>query len=49
MRSDHGVQKDPLAIQEVHRILYEHLGLTPARSTMAAPVAAETNPSSAVR
>ncbi|MDG3002794.1 esterase/lipase family protein [Paludisphaera mucosa] len=27
VRSDHGVQKDPLAVREVRRILHEHLGL----------------------
>ena len=26
VRSDHGVQKDPIAIREVHRILLEHVG-----------------------
>jgi pimeloyl-ACP methyl ester carboxylesterase len=28
VRSDHGVQKDPAAIQEVRRILLEHIGIT---------------------
>lgn len=29
VRSDHGVQKDPLAVREVRRILYEHLEMRP--------------------
>ena len=33
VRSDHGVQKAPLAIQEVRRILLEHVGLAPALVT----------------
>ena len=32
VRSDHGVQKDPLAIREVRRILHDHLALQPAAS-----------------
>ncbi len=35
VRSDHAVQKDPEAILEVHRILYEHASLTP-RGSLAA-------------
>ncbi|WP_165250799.1 esterase/lipase family protein [Paludisphaera soli] len=34
VRSDHGVQKDPLAVREVRRILQEHLGLKPTPSTV---------------
>ncbi|WP_435018971.1 esterase/lipase family protein [Tundrisphaera sp. TA3] len=37
VRSDHGVQKDPLAIREVHRILLEHVGIG-AQATAAATV-----------
>ena len=29
VQSNHGVQKNPYAIMEVHRILLEHIGLTP--------------------
>ena len=29
VQSDHGVQKNPYAIMEVHRILLEHIGLAP--------------------
>ena len=36
VRSDHGVQKDPLAIREVHRILLEHVGFPSAPATAAA-------------
>ncbi|WZO99731.1 hypothetical protein EP7_001343 [Isosphaeraceae bacterium EP7] len=38
VRSDHGVQKDPIAIGEVHRILLEHIGLTPNRQSAAAKI-----------
>ena len=31
VRSDHGVQKDPEAILEVHRILLEHIGIDAGR------------------
>ncbi|SIO62216.1 hypothetical protein SAMN05444166_6981 [Singulisphaera sp. GP187] len=41
VRSDHGVQKDPEAIQEVRRILLKHAaasgGATPSRTASAAP------------
>jgi pimeloyl-ACP methyl ester carboxylesterase len=49
VRSDHGVQKAPLAIQEVRRILYEHLGLIQGRPASAAPVAEGTGPTPTVR
>ena len=49
VRSDHGVQKAPLAIQEVRRILYEHLGLIQARPSLAAPVAGGASPTPTVR
>ena len=29
VRSDHGVQKDPAAVLEIHRILREHVGIVP--------------------
>ena len=31
VRSDHGVQKNAMAINEVHRILLEHLGIRTSR------------------
>ncbi|WP_165065767.1 esterase/lipase family protein [Paludisphaera rhizosphaerae] len=40
VRSDHGVQKDPLAIREVRRILHEHLGLKSPNPRDDAPIAA---------
>ncbi len=37
VRSDHGVQKDPLAIREVQRILHEHLETSPAAAAAGPP------------
>jgi hypothetical protein len=37
VRSDHGVQKAPLAIQEVRRILHEHVGLAPPQTAAGTP------------
>jgi hypothetical protein len=37
VRSDHGVQKHPLAIKEVERILLEHIGATPDGRQSRAP------------
>ncbi|AMV39591.1 esterase/lipase family protein [Planctomyces sp. SH-PL62] len=48
VRSDHGVQKDALAIREVRRILQEHLGLAdPADSRDPAEPPAVASPASA--
>lgn len=42
VRSDHGVQKAPLAIQEVRRILLEHVGVAPRTAAVSVrPPAAE--------
>jgi len=46
VRSDHGVQRDPEAIQEVRRILHEHMA---AAATATSPRAALSSPPAGVR